>query len=158
AVLAREELPVVGHGQTDSVGDLEPGFLSHRVDGVDEIVDPPLQLQLGVDLRVESDRELAVLGHRPSLDRNSLPANDVLGPELLTVDANASVTQLLEVAPLERLLQLADLRPETRPKTRKVRQEPDAGDRTLVENDPAHAKPLRDPVGLAASRPRSGAG
>src|SRR4051812_7594372 len=67
------------HG--DAIGHLEAAVPTHRVHGVDDVVDAAFELELRVDRGVEGDADAVVLGDRPALDGDALAADHLVGRE-----------------------------------------------------------------------------
>src|SRR5918996_2271387 len=138
-VLVPEEVAVAGERKDDPVGDLKAGLLPERVDLVDEVEHAPLELELGIDRRIDPDRE--ALRVRPA--RLLLALDDELVRlELVARRAYASTLERLEVACLEGLLDVAQRPAELRAEQPQVRLVVEAHGGLIEDLDLLHAELL----------------
>ena len=124
-----------------------PSLLAHRVHLADQVVDAALELELGVERRVERDRDAVRRRDRPALAAAALDEH-LVRLELVAGGAEAAAAELLELARLQRLLHGAQLLAEPRPEHRQVRLHAQLGV-DAVERDVLHAHLV------ARSRPRA---
>ena len=120
-------------GDDDAVRELEALLLAAAVDLADQVADALLEPQGIVELGRERDRDDVVGGHHESVDGEPLPAEHVVGSELLARGAYAPVAELLVVAGVECRLHVAQLRAEPRAEHRQVGLELHARHGALVE-------------------------
>jgi hypothetical protein len=59
-------------GQHDPIGQLQARILAHGVDSVNELIDPASDLEVRIELRVESDRQRSVVRDGPELPRSAV--------------------------------------------------------------------------------------
>ena len=140
--LARDPLLVGGQlggqGQGDPIGDLEAELLAHRVDLVDRLARAALELEVGVELEVERDRQTVLAGDCPALLAAPLDEH-LLRRELVTVDPQPTAVELLEIARLELCAHGAELLAELGPEDGQVRLHPQLSRLDLAELDLLHA-------------------
>src|SRR6266540_5187166 len=131
----------------DSVGQLEPGLLAHRVQPVDQVEDAALELELFVEGRVECDGDAVAARDRPALLPGPLDEH-LLGGEVAARGPEASVRELIELARFESGANRAELLAELRPEHRQVRLDAQLGGAHFAEFDLFHAELLADLVGV----------
>ena len=147
-LLVREQV-AVGLRQDDpnAIGQRQTGVLAHRVQLVREVVDAALAPQLLVELGRQGDGQRIGFGEHPALAGASLD-EDLVRPELASVDANAAAFQLLELTRLQRCAYGAELLAELRSEHGQVRLDAQLGRFDGSELDLLHAQLLRDLVGM----------
>ncbi len=136
-----------------AVGQLEPGVLAHRVDAVDELVDPALERQLVVDRGLERHRDPVGPGNRPALLAGPLDEH-LVRAELVPGRPEPAAAEILEVSRLERGPHRAELLAELRPEHGKVRLDAQLGV-DVPELDLLHPQLLRDLVGVGGGERRA---
>ena len=104
----------------DPVRQLEPLLLAHPVQGVNQVVDTPLELELGVERRVERHGDALLRGDGPALLAGALD-EDLVRTEVVAEDAEAAALELLELARRESGAHGAELLAELRAERRQVR-------------------------------------
>ena len=110
----------LGNRETDPIGELEAGFLAHRVHPVDEVVDTPGANEVVVEVEVERDREAVRGCDGPAI--LAVPLDEhLLARQVVAGNANPTLRKLLEVAALKRRANGAELLPELRAEEREVR-------------------------------------
>ena len=111
------------NGQPDPIGELEARLLAQGVDRVDELVDPAFALELCVDVGVERDGDAVLGGERPALPavRSTSTSSRF---ELVAGSAEAAVTEILELAALQRRTDGGEPFPSFGPSSGQVRLDP----------------------------------
>ena len=138
-------LEAARQAEPDAVGQLEPGLLAHPVHEVDQVEEPALALELGVERRVEGDAS-----RRPSVAKTQFPStgsrpstSTSSGAELGTRRRGTSAVELLERRPARApRAPRAAPRPSLRAEHRQVRLHP-------------HLAPRRGPSSTSFTRSSS---
>ena len=112
---------------------------------MDEVEHPALELELGVERGVERHGDSVVGRDRPALEPSPLHEH-LVRVELMTGDAEAAASELLELPRLERSSHRAELLAELRAEHGQVRLHASSVDVDVAELDVLDAQLLRDLV------------
>ena len=137
------------HG--DPVRELEPLLLAHPVQGVDQVVDTPLELELGVEGRVERHGDAFLRGDGPAFLAGALD-EDLVGTEVVAENAEAAALELLEIARGECLAHRAEFLAEPRAERRQVRLHVQLGRLDGTEQTSLTRNSSRNSTAWAAAR------